>query len=91
MSSEHLLNSAQVESRKLVFLLFDIDVFKGINDVYGHSLGDLVLVEFAERLTKTLGSDALIARYGGDEFVSVLKDCDLQTAKNMLSETNPSY
>ncbi|HET7737620.1 MAG TPA: GGDEF domain-containing protein [Tepidiformaceae bacterium] len=48
--------------------LFDIDRFKGINDTYGHPVGDHVLREIAERLTGFLPSAALIGRLGGEEF-----------------------
>ncbi|TNC13515.1 EAL domain-containing protein [Methylobacterium terricola] len=54
-------------------MLLDLDGFKSVNDVYGHSTGDRVLVEVARRLRRTLPSGALAARFGGDEF-AVLYD-----------------
>ena len=53
-------------------LMMDLDHFKRINDQYGHSVGDIVLREFAHLLRKTVGSADLPARYGGEEFVAVL-------------------
>jgi len=50
----------------LVFI--DLDGFKALNDAYGHHVGDLVLTAFARQLTETFES-AVVARYGGDEFV----------------------
>lgn len=50
-----------------VFLL-DIDHFKRVNDTYGHSTGDDLLVEVARRLTECTGPEAVVARLGGDEF-----------------------
>lgn len=47
--------------------LLDIDSFKTINDTHGHHIGDMVLIEFANTL-KTYFSDALVARFGGEEF-----------------------
>ncbi|MFC9894971.1 diguanylate cyclase [Nocardia sp. NPDC127579] len=49
----------------------DLDRFKTVNDTFGHSLGDEVLVRTARRLRATVDSDALIARTGGEEFVVV--------------------
>lgn len=55
-------------------LFVDLDQFKSINDVYGHSVGDQVLIKIAERLQRILPSGTLIARQGGDEFVIGLED-----------------
>ncbi|MEM7662048.1 MAG: bifunctional diguanylate cyclase/phosphodiesterase [Pseudomonadota bacterium] len=51
-----------------VFLL-DLDKFKDINDAYGHSTGDALLIEASKRLRKLVGDDHMIARLGGDEFL----------------------
>jgi diguanylate cyclase (GGDEF)-like protein len=52
-------------------LLIDLDKFKTINDCHGHAVGDVVLVEVAQRLTELLGAAGVAARLGGDEFVLV--------------------
>ena len=56
-------------------LYIDVDRFKGINDAFGHDVGDRVLQEVAGRIVLAAGSDAVVARFGGDEFV-VLVDAD---------------
>jgi len=60
----------------LIVVLIDLNDFKQINDTYGHQAGDTVLKEFAKRLNRaTRGSD-LAARWGGDEFMMLLVDCE---------------
>ena len=53
-------------------LLFDLDYFKKVNDQWGHDAGDLALIHFIEILKKSLRDGDLIARIGGEEFVSIL-------------------
>ncbi|MBN9308025.1 EAL domain-containing protein [Devosia sp.] len=52
-----------------MLMIVDIDDFKHVNDTMGHLIGDRVLVETSERLTRVLGKDSLVARLGGDEYV----------------------
>jgi len=60
----------------LIVVLIDLNDFKQINDTYGHQTGDTVLKEFAKLLNRaTRGSD-LSARWGGDEFMMLLVDCE---------------
>lgn len=72
MLDEHLNRCLATLARHHYFgalIYFDLDGFKSINDVYGHALGDQVLVELAARLSASLREDEVIARVGGDEFV----------------------
>jgi diguanylate cyclase (GGDEF)-like protein len=54
-------------------ILLDADHFKHVNDVYGHLVGDAVLVEFARRLQRALGEADCLARWGGEEFAVLLR------------------
>ncbi len=53
---------------KVVFILFDLNGFKTINDTYGHLIGDLLLIQIAERLKTSIRMIDTVARLGGDEF-----------------------
>lgn len=68
------LEKAQQQGFQVGLLFIDLDRFKEINDSFGHSIGDLVLCEIAERLNTIAAKDALIARLGGDEFTLIVED-----------------
>jgi diguanylate cyclase (GGDEF)-like protein len=55
-------------------LLVDIDRFKGINDGRGHAAGDAVIVEIARRIQACIGADDVCARWGGDEYIVLLRE-----------------
>ncbi len=68
---KRLSAAASGGSHSALFLI-DIDRFRAVNDLHGHSMGDLVLVEVANRIKATLPADAVTARLGGEEFLAVL-------------------
>ena len=61
-------------------LMIDLDDFKNINDLHGHSGGDLVLKEFVRRTSTVLRAHDLFGRYGGEEFVILLPETDHEMA-----------
>ena len=68
------------ENETVIIMMIDIDGFKQINDVYGHAEGDRALTLFAQALRQTCESikvPAFIGRYGGDEFIIILRDDEL--------------
>ncbi|WP_434155232.1 putative bifunctional diguanylate cyclase/phosphodiesterase [Pseudomonas sp. JZ134] len=73
------ISSARRHHRLLALGMLDLDGFKIINDTYGHAIGDRLLVEVANRLHETLREEDTLARMGGDEFVLILNDIQLQT------------
>lgn len=59
------------DNRKFALIFVDLNKFKYINDVFGHSSGDQVLVEFSNRLKKCLKDKGIVSRYSGDEFIII--------------------
>ena len=67
-----LVSAAQARGQAAAFIMLDLDRFKQINDVNGHSAGDALLCEAARRIQAELPSPALLARLGGDEFAVIV-------------------
>jgi diguanylate cyclase (GGDEF)-like protein len=65
------ISDAHEKAHKLAALSIDIDGFKDVNDVFGHSAGDLLLIAVAERMRGVLGPGEFLARQSGDEFLAL--------------------
>lgn len=72
--------SAQRTKRPMAVAFFDIDHFKCVNDSYGHAVGDLALCHIADTLRMNLREYDVIARFGGEEFVTLFLETDLDQA-----------
>jgi diguanylate cyclase (GGDEF)-like protein len=73
---------AQRREAPLGVVMIDLDGFKEINDTYGHQTGDIVLTQAAERMQAAVRVYDMLGRYGGDEFLLLLPDCNLTDALN---------
>lgn len=82
-SLDGALASAQKEKSKLCVLMADLDHFKQINDTHGHLVGDAVLREVAARLRSAVRDVDVVGRYGGEEFMVVLVNAPLETAREI--------
>ena len=88
---ERLLAQCRDARRPLSLLMVDLDHFKSINDRHGHLVGDDCLRWAAHRIGRALRPhDALLARFGGEEFVVVLPDHDLRAAVEVAEEVRRS-
>ena len=81
MLLERQVQRSTVGGLPLSLIMIDIDHFKTFNDHYGHAYGDHVLYAVAHTLSGQLRPTEIIARYGGDEFVVILPDMGLETAR----------
>jgi diguanylate cyclase (GGDEF)-like protein len=74
------LRAAGVPPRGLAVLFCDLDGFKPVNDRLGHAAGDALLIAVADRLRGCLRESDLVSRFGGDEFVIICRDTEIQVA-----------
>jgi len=79
---DELLNFKRTDMN-LSVIMFDLDHFKKVNDIYGHSVGDSVLTEITQLVKANLRDADSIGRYGGEEFLVILPSTNLDTAKRV--------
>lgn len=80
------LERARRKEGKIGLVLMDIDDFKKVNDSFGHQVGDMVLKEVAERIRSAVRDYDYVGRYGGEEFMVIMVDCDLEDAKRRAED-----
>ena len=74
------IRTADREKRRFALMFMDLDGFKAVNDVYGHHVGDLLLIDVAQRILSRVRQQDTVARVGGDEFVVLAQVDDPQDA-----------
>ena len=75
------INQARKNNGMYCILMTDVDLFKRVNDTYGHKTGDKVLMELAAACERALRDRDIVARYGGEEFVIYLDEVDAENAR----------
>ena len=80
------ISSARVDERSGALLFLDLDRFKEINDVFGHSIGDGVLIQAAKRIMSLVRERDTVARLGGDEFVVILPNVRHEMTVRAMAE-----
>ncbi len=84
-SGEKRISQLLKNGRKGLFLIFDVDKFKSINDNHGHAAGDKVIVSIAQCMKNAFRSNDVIMRLGGDEFSAFVADADsIEKASNCI-------
>lgn len=74
---------AEYSKKPLNVLMFDLDNFKSFNDTYGHIWGDKLLSLFGDIILQSIRKTDIPVRYGGEEFIVLIRDLDLETAKSV--------
>lgn len=80
---EYEYNRAIQYQKELSVIFVDVDLFKSVNDTYGHNVGDKVLIEIAEILKNNIGETDILGRWGGEEFLVVCPETDMHQAAFM--------
>ena len=83
---ERELARAERESYPLCLIMMDLDYFKDVNDTYGHEAGDVVLKALAETVMRQSRHGDFVCRYGGEEFVLVMPNIGIETARQRAEE-----
>lgn len=87
--AEKTLQLEQRYGRSSTLIFFDLNDFKQLNDNFGHHVGDQGLIDFAEQIKARLRTTDELGRYGGDEFVVLLRETDAGQAEQLLSTLAP--
>lgn len=88
---ENTIKQANRSSDSLVLVMLDLDMFKQVNDYYGHLAGDQVLVALARMLKHRLRATDIIGRYGGEEFVILLRKVTLNEAFTLIDTLREDF
>jgi two-component system, cell cycle response regulator len=72
-------------------MFLDIDYFKMVNDTYGHDVGDYILRKLAHTMKQTIGENEFIVRYGGEEFLILMKNPTQESAYDLAHKINQEF
>ncbi|MBL8511212.1 MAG: diguanylate cyclase, partial [Betaproteobacteria bacterium] len=86
-----ILNATNPNRDRLCVIMIDIDHFKAVNDSYGHPVGDQVIRSLAWLLKGRLRSTDIVGRYGGEEFVVVMRDASQEEALAVLNRIRSDF
>jgi diguanylate cyclase (GGDEF)-like protein len=75
---DRALTTSKRNGRFIALMFIDLDNFKTLNDKHGHNMGDLLLIETAKRISACVREVDTVSRFGGDEFVVMLNELDLE-------------
>jgi len=90
-SLDREVRRAERNGRSLGIVMLDLDQFKPFNDTHGHEAGDALLRSFGRFIHKNTRGEDIACRYGGDEFVILLVDADLDVARRRAEELREGF
>ncbi|WP_318591406.1 putative bifunctional diguanylate cyclase/phosphodiesterase [Enterobacter kobei] len=79
------LRSALLSKKQFAVIFLNVDHFKRVNDTWGHSVGDELLITIAQRITSRLTREMTLARLGGDAFILLVPECDDKKLNTLLT------
>jgi len=86
--SKYIVKDVKNKNTHISIMMLDIDNFKFINDNYGHIGGDKVLIEVAQEIKKFITNIGTVCRYGGEEFIIILPNFDVNEALKIAKKLN---
>lgn len=88
---EKEISSAKDGESLFSLVLTDVDFFKKLNDNYGHAIGDDALIKLARHFEKAIGDQGRVYRYGGEEFVIILKNAEKEKAFLIMENVRTTF
>lgn len=88
VTATSIMNESAEFDEPMVLMILDLDLFKQVNDTYGHNIGDEVLKAFSRTVHRMFREGDLFARLGGEEFGICLRRIDQQSAANVAARVN---
>lgn len=79
------LHSALLSNKQFAVIFLNVDRFRRVNDTWGHSVGDELLITIAQRITSLLTREMTLARLGGDAFILLVPECDEEKLTTLLT------
>ena len=90
-SAETEILRSRRNNKPVALAMLDIDHFKSVNDTHGHATGDVVIKSIATLLRQRMRQSDIVGRYGGEEFVIVLPECNIESARLILEDVRARF
>ncbi|MCV2402683.1 GGDEF domain-containing protein [Marinomonas sp. C2222] len=88
--AQNIFEASVLNSTPCIFAIIDLDYFKKVNDTYGHDAGDLVLAKAASIMKSALRPQDLIGRYGGEEFIVIMRNIHIEQSVILMNKMRES-